>query len=169
MSPSALLAWCLPRPTTNINASLLPSCCLQWQQWQQQNHKRHQQTRGLRLSTARQPKPILTKKGGVVITQTIEKMPFQMYQLALEFINQDRKEKLQQIKKTQEKIKTTLSVPGADPNSTRILSLKRYLERLRILADINNPRVKYNFENGISKFHKTMWETVLIGSQTDTR
>lgn len=83
-------------------------------------------------------------------------MPFQMYQLALELINQDRKEKLQQIKKTREKIKTALAVPGVDPKSTRILNLKRYLERLEILVDINNPRVKYNFENGISEFHNIM-------------
>jgi len=79
-------------------------------------------------------------------------MPFQAYQLALEIIREDRAEKMQQIKQTQERLSRALAAPGVNPKARHILSLKRHLDRLRILADANNPRVKYNFDNGISTY-----------------
>jgi len=82
-------------------------------------------------------------------------MPFQAYQLALEIIHGDRAEKLQQIKQTQERLSKALAVPGVDSKARHILSLRKHLDRLRVLADANNPRVKYNFDNGISMCYYT--------------
>lgn len=110
----------------------------------------HTQHRTLRTKPVNAKTPILDKSGKPIVTRTIESMPFQAYQLALEIIHEDRAEKLQQIKQTRERLSKALAVPGVDPKARHILSLRRHLDRLKILADANNPRVKYNFDNGIS-------------------
>ncbi|KAF8451872.1 phosphatidylethanolamine-binding protein [Terfezia claveryi] len=119
------------------------------------------QHRTLRTKPVNAKTPILDKAGKLVVTRTIESMPFQAYQLALEIIRGDRIEKLQQIKQTQERLSRALAVPGVDPKARHILSLRKHLDRLRVLADANNPRVKYNFDNGIVGTNKPIYRHLL--------
>lgn len=79
-------------------------------------------------------------------------MPFQTYQLALEVIRKDRAEKLRLIKAEHEKMAKLVKYKGLNPQSREGRSIVQYLDDLKIKADINNPRVKYNFDTGISEF-----------------
>jgi hypothetical protein len=105
-------------------------------------------SRGLRT---RDVKPVQTDTEGSPNEQrafrTIETMPFQTYQLALDVIRKDRLERLEEIKKEQQRIAGHLA-SGFKPDSREIKSMNKHLEWLRVQADINNPRVKYNFDRG---------------------
>lgn len=81
--------------------------------------------------------------------RTLEDMPFQTYQLALEVIRQDREEKLEAIALQRRRIESvTKCDPDGPEKEKRLKTLRDHLEYLKIQADINSPRVKYNFENG---------------------
>lgn len=87
--------------------------------------------------------------------RTLERMPFQTFQLALDVIKKDRDEKLVQIKKVREKLENARKAEKENPDTPKdrkIRSMEQYLEYLKVQADINNPRVKYNFDRGISSF-----------------
>lgn len=81
-------------------------------------------------------------------------MPFQTYQLALDVIRKDREEKLVKIKEERDRIAKVILYKKLSPQSREVISMTRYLEGLKIKADINNPRVKYNFDTGVSKFFR---------------
>lgn len=82
--------------------------------------------------------------------RTIESMPFQTYQLALDVIRKDRAEKLSMITAERAKIARVIKFKGLTLQSVEVRSMLRYIEDLKIKADINNPRVKYNFDTGLS-------------------
>lgn len=88
-------------------------------------------------------------------------MPFQTYQLALELIRKDRVQKTKEINAKLKKLEGTQRIPGIKPDDRRIQSLKRYLEYLKIQLDMNNPRVKYNFDRGIIGLHKPIYRFLL--------
>jgi len=81
--------------------------------------------------------------------RTIESMPFQTYQLALDVIRKDREEKTKAVARQRKKISLVVANSGDTPNPHRITELKQHLEYLQVQADINNPRVKYSFDRGI--------------------
>lgn len=83
--------------------------------------------------------------------RTIESMPFQTFQLALDVIRKDRAEKLSMIAAEREKVARAMQFKGLTPQSTEVISMMSYIDRLKIMADINSPRVKYNFDTGISQ------------------
>jgi large subunit ribosomal protein L35 len=85
--------------------------------------------------------------------RTIEAMPFQTYQLSLDMIKKDRQEKLSMIMEEREKLRE-LKAQGLDRYDRRVISITQYIEKLRILADANNPRVKYNFDCGVGEVVK---------------
>ncbi|KAL7271262.1 mitochondrial 54S ribosomal protein YmL35 [Rhizina undulata] len=114
-------------------------------------------TRGLRI---RSRAVSVTGPEGAIVQQrlrTIESMPFQTFQLALDVIRKDREEKLEQIKVQRERLQNVLKYTGAKPTDKRVVSMVKYLEDLKVKADINNPRVKYNFDNGIIGLHKPIY------------
>lgn len=81
--------------------------------------------------------------------RTLEDMPFQTYQLALDVIRDDRKEKIQSIAEMRTRIENVKKYAADGPEKEESLkSMIAHLEYLKIQADINNPRVKYNFDNG---------------------
>jgi len=82
-------------------------------------------------------------------------MPYQCFQEARKILNQDRQEKIAKIVAETEKIKR---LEAADPSTygwteayknTRLASMRKYVEELKILADINDPLVKRRFEDGM--------------------
>lgn len=87
-----------------------------------------------------------------------EQLPYQCFQEARKILAADREEKLQAIAVETAKIQRLESV---DPNELKggermrqmkLASLRKYLERLKILADINDPAVKRRFEDGLGMF-----------------
>ena len=90
-----------------------------------------------------------TKKNRLKM-RTIETMPFQTYQLALDIINKDRQEKFDRIAQERETMKKLIKHKGLTHKDRRIISMKQQIEKWQLYADANNPRVKYNFDCGIS-------------------
>ncbi|KAI5836868.1 phosphatidylethanolamine-binding protein [Morchella snyderi] len=93
--------------------------------------------------------------------RTIESMPFQTYQHALAVIRKDHDEKLVQIKEEHEKIAKMIKYKNLSPTSRVVKSMTRYLEGLKVKADINNPRVKYNFDTGVIGMNKPVYRFLL--------
>ncbi len=84
-------------------------------------------------------------------------MPYQCFQEARKILDEDRQEKLTKILAETEKIKR---LEAADPSTMRggeaykqkrLASMRKYVEELKILADINDPLVKRRFEDGMGK------------------
>ncbi|KAM7201750.1 Phosphatidylethanolamine-binding protein PEBP [Naviculisporaceae sp. PSN 640] len=92
-----------------------------------------------------------------------EQMPYQCFQEARKILNQDREEKIAQIIAQTEKIKrieaTDPSVyrGGEEYKQRRIQSLRKEIEELKILADINDPAVKRRFEDGLGDMNKPIY------------
>ena len=82
-----------------------------------------------------------------------EKLPYQCFQEARKVLQIDREQKMRQIQTERQRIarlseRDASEVGGEQQKSRRLESMRRYLEQLKILADINNPIVKKKFEDG---------------------
>lgn len=86
-------------------------------------------------------------------------LPYQCFQEARKVLKEDRAEKVAEIEELRAKIakwKTTEVPPERQAKKElQIQSWKRHIERLKIFADINDPLVKKNFEDGFGKCSKT--------------
>lgn len=86
-------------------------------------------------------------------TQNIpfEQLPFQCFQEARKILQEDRKEKLEEIRIQRERIERLKqqSVAPQDEGRRdhRLKSMRERLEYTKILADINDPMVKKTFED----------------------
>lgn len=84
-------------------------------------------------------------------------LPYQAFQEALKVLRTDRAEKLQQIETQRARIvrleAQDAAVSGGEREKQhRLKSMRKYLEELKILADINDPVVKKRFEDGEGGF-----------------
>ena len=93
------------------------------------------------------------------VTQVpFEQMPYQCFQEARKVLNQDREEKVSKIIEQTEKIKRIEATDastyrGGEPyKQRRLKSLREEIEKLKILADINDPEVKRRFEDGMGTY-----------------
>ncbi|KAI1328005.1 phosphatidylethanolamine-binding protein [Xylariaceae sp. FL0255] len=92
-----------------------------------------------------------------------EQLPYQCFQEARKLLQEDRAEKIQQIAREQAKIKYLENTPvekvngGQRKKDKRLQSMKKYLEELKILADINDPLVKRKFEDGLGDMTKPIY------------
>lgn len=81
-----------------------------------------------------------------------EQLPYQCFQEARKILLSDREQKLEEITATSEKIAKIQALPAEEraKNSThsRLRALEIHLEKLKVLADINDPLVKKKFEDG---------------------
>lgn len=82
-----------------------------------------------------------------------EQLPYQCFQEARKILQEDRQEKIAQIEDQRARIQRLkeqdAAVSGGEmQKETRLASMRRYMERLKILADINDPLVKKRFEDG---------------------
>lgn len=83
-----------------------------------------------------------------------EQLPYQCFQEALAIIRADREEKVAAIRAELFKIARLESIKeeeGAARRKLRIASLKKHVEELKVLADINDPLVKKRFEDGLGE------------------
>lgn len=83
-----------------------------------------------------------------------EQLPYQCFQDARQVLLADREEKLKEIASVRERLSRFEARPveeagGEEAKKFRIVQLQQYLERLKILADINDPLVKKKFEDGL--------------------
>ncbi|KAL7625060.1 mitochondrial 54S ribosomal protein YmL35 [Parahypoxylon ruwenzoriense] len=92
-----------------------------------------------------------------------EQLPYQCFQEARKILQDDRQEKVQAIAKEMAKIKRLEDTPadqvpgGEKMKNIRLKSLRRYLEELKILADVNDPVVKRKFEDGLGDMDKPIY------------
>lgn len=103
--------------------------------------------------------PIGSRRRRVAIRTTgdlpFEHLPYQAFQEARKILAADREEKLAKITKEVEKIaflekKDAGEVQGGQKmKDVKLASLRRHVEKLKILADANDPIVKKRFEDGL--------------------
>jgi large subunit ribosomal protein L35 len=86
-----------------------------------------------------------------------EQLPYQAFQEARKILQEDRQEKLDKIAAAVARLRfleqtdaSTLQ-GGEAMKARRIDSARKYLDELKIQADINDPLVKRRFEDGLSK------------------
>jgi large subunit ribosomal protein L35 len=82
-----------------------------------------------------------------------EQLPYQCFQEARKFLLEDRQEKIKEIETQQKRMKTVMEQDsqvsgGPAAKETRLRSMRKHLNELIILADINDPVVKRKFEDG---------------------
>ena len=83
-----------------------------------------------------------------------EKLPYQCFQEALKVLKADREEKVKAIEKERLRISNLMALDssavsgGEIQKQTRLESMRRHLEYLKIQADINDPLIKKRFEDG---------------------
>jgi large subunit ribosomal protein L35 len=82
-----------------------------------------------------------------------EQLPYQCFQEARRVLAEDRTEKIRLIETQRARIARLVTqdpaVSGGEANKQRRLdSMRKELERLKIVADINDPMVKKRFEDG---------------------
>lgn len=80
-------------------------------------------------------------------------LPYQCFQEARKFLQEDRDQKLEEIRAQREKIerlsdKVVVDEVEKQKRDHRLRSMRRHLEELKILADINDPIIKKKFEDG---------------------
>lgn len=90
-------------------------------------------------------------------------MPYQCFQEARKILNADREEKIAQIVAETEKIQRLETADastmrgGEAYKQKRLASMRKYVEELKILADINDPLVKRRFEDGMGDMNKPIY------------
>ncbi|KAI2082572.1 mitochondrial 54S ribosomal protein YmL35 [Ophidiomyces ophidiicola] len=89
-------------------------------------------------------------------------LPYQCFQEARKIILEDRAEKLKQIETERgrlERLRATTPEDdaGKAQKQTRIKSMEKHLEELKILADINDPMTKRRFEDGMGDMDKPIY------------
>lgn len=89
-------------------------------------------------------------------------MPFQAYQLALKVIHEAREENLALIKKELARIDGVKKRYKLGEKDQRIIAMRDRVEYLKVQADINNPRVRYNFQNGDSMYYHEKTSVALL-------
>jgi len=79
-------------------------------------------------------------------------------------LREDREEKLRLIQQQRERVARLRSQKAEKSNEAqithRIKSMERYLEELKIQADINDPLVKRTFEDGSGKHYNHLKNTL---------
>ncbi|UKZ45944.1 hypothetical protein TrVGV298_000138 [Trichoderma virens] len=92
-----------------------------------------------------------------------EQLPYQAFQEARAILAADRQEKVAKIQEELAKIAAleskdaALVKGGQSMKDTKLASLRRYVEQLKIQADINDPLVKKRFEDGLGDMNKPIY------------
>lgn len=94
-------------------------------------------------------------------------LPYQCFQEARKYLQEDRQEKVEEIeyqRRRIEDLKTTIAKSGSQWDDSqrmqqehRLRSMKKRLDDMKILADINDPIVKKNFEDGFGDMNKPIY------------
>ncbi|KAF4975384.1 hypothetical protein FZEAL_7835 [Fusarium zealandicum] len=111
--------------------------------------------------------PIGSRRRRVAIRTTgdlpFEHLPYQAFQDARKILAADREQKLAKITTELEKIsllekKDASKVKGGQKmKDVKLASLRRHVDKLKILADANDPIVKKRFEDGLGDMNKPIY------------
>ncbi|AEO62780.1 f36b9d70-812c-4deb-a5a2-3e7ace7fae07 [Thermothielavioides terrestris] len=112
----------------------------------------------------------LRRRAALATTGNIpfEQLPYQCFQEARKILAQDREEKVAKIVIEIKKIKrleaTDASVfrGGEEHKQRRLRGLRRQVEKLKILADINDPSIKRRFEDGQGDMNKPIYRYLAL-------
>ncbi|OBT55747.1 hypothetical protein VE04_03838 [Pseudogymnoascus sp. 24MN13] len=92
-----------------------------------------------------------------------EQLPYQCFQEARAVLQADREQKLAEIATERARIdrlaaQDASTVPGGElQKKNRLESMRKHLERLKLLADINDPMIKKRFEDGEGDMNKPIY------------
>ncbi|CAJ2507753.1 Uu.00g089390.m01.CDS01 [Anthostomella pinea] len=92
-----------------------------------------------------------------------EQLPYQAFQEARKVLQEDREQKVRAIATELAKIKRLEDTPadqvpgGERKKNLRLASLRKHVQELKILADINDPVVKRKFEDGFGDMNKPIY------------
>ena len=86
-----------------------------------------------------------------------EQMPYQCFQEARKVLLADREIKLAQIAEMRKRIARWQNTPAAEcggevAKKGKLVRMQKYLEDLKVLADINDPMIKKRFEDGMGNY-----------------
>ena len=109
---------------------------------------------GVSLIGSRRRRAVLNSTQGI----PFEQLPYQCFQEARKVLQADRQEKLRQIQNERTRIANSRALDpakcgGEIAKKMRIAAQERYLEELKIQADINDPLIKKRFEDGEGLAH----------------
>ncbi|KEF53439.1 uncharacterized protein A1O9_10414 [Exophiala aquamarina CBS 119918] len=114
---------------------------------------------GTRLIGSRRRRAAIAKSPGIAFDQ----LPYQCFQEARNILIADREEKVNKIELERSRIARLQAVdpatfPGGEAyKQKRLRSMEAELERLKILADVNDPNVKRRFEDGNGDMNKPIY------------
>ena len=110
------------------------------------------------LSTGVSPIGSRRRRAALQSTSNIpfEQLPYQCFQEARKILQTDREEKLQQIEKERRRIAKAEALDpakcGGDAGKKgKLIAMHKYLEELKVLADVNDPLIKKRFEDGLGR------------------
>ncbi|KAJ6102717.1 hypothetical protein N7486_005144 [Penicillium sp. IBT 16267x] len=91
-----------------------------------------------------------------------EQLPYQCFQEARKVLLADRAQKIEEIESMRQKIARVQAQPveqagGEISRKSRVTAMQQHLEKLKILADINDPLVKRKFEDGQGDMSKPIY------------
>ncbi|KFA72417.1 hypothetical protein S40288_09817 [Stachybotrys chartarum IBT 40288] len=111
--------------------------------------------------------PVGSRRRRIAIRTTtnlpFEHLPYQAFQEARKILAADREDKLEQIREQLRRInklqaRDAAEVPGGETiKEQKLDGMRRSVERLKILADINDPLVKKRFEDGLGDFNRPIY------------
>lgn len=113
---------------------------------------------GTRLIGSRRRRAAIAKSPGIPFDQ----LPYQCFQEARKILIADREEKVKKIEIERSRIARLNTVdpntfPGGEAyKQRRLRSMEAELERLKILADVNDPNVKRRFEDGNGIYNRPL-------------
>ncbi|KAL8786175.1 MAG: hypothetical protein Q9213_002945 [Squamulea squamosa] len=120
--------------------------------------------RRLLRETKQQPIGSRRRRAALQTTSNIpfEQLPYQCFQEARKLLLADRQEKLKQIEEERRRIAKVQATPaeqcgGEYVKKGRLVRMQKYLEELKILADINDPVIKKRFEDGEGDMNRPIY------------
>jgi len=146
-----------PLTTARVTASAIDSTQLQTPPFRHLDPRTVASRNGERklLRSGLHPIGSRRRRAALKTSQNIpfEHLPYQCFQEARKILQQDRQEKVKQIETQRgriERLKTQgVGHPGnVSDREKRLASMGKYLEELKVWADINDPIVKKRFEDG---------------------
>lgn len=120
--------------------------------------------RRLLRTTGQQPIGSRRRRAALQTSKNIpfEQLPYQCFQEARKLLQADREEKLKQIEEERRRIAKAQEIPaekhgGEFIKRGRLVRMQKYLEKLKILADINDPVIKKRFEDGVGDLNRPIY------------
>ncbi|KAL9596384.1 MAG: hypothetical protein Q9219_005819 [cf. Caloplaca sp. 3 TL-2023] len=126
--------------------------------------------------TGQQPIGSRRRRAAIRTSQNIpfEQLPYQCFQEARKILLADREEKLKQIEEERRRLERAQAISleeygGEYIKKGRVVRMQKYLEELKILADINDPIIKKRFEDGLGDLHRPIYRFLADREWRDQR